>query len=149
MTYKFTCGMIIDSTSVVKIWSFRKKKYIRLCTLNLCNKMKKWFLTKMTEIPPIAPLNTSDNYFWIKQISLSLCSGCLVFIWLPLICRLNYTHTMKFKHNHNQVSICEGRKEGRKLRNLTSSLLKKTYMKPDILSAKLSVYSASIILYAT
>ena len=30
-------------------------------------------------------INTSGNYFWIKQISLSLCSGCSVFIWLPLI----------------------------------------------------------------
>ena len=30
-------------------------------------------------------INTSGNYFWIKQISLSFCSGCSVFIWLPLI----------------------------------------------------------------
>ena len=30
-------------------------------------------------------INTSDNYFGIKQIPLSLCSGCSVFIWLPLI----------------------------------------------------------------
>ena len=31
-------------------------------------------------------INTSCNYFWIKQIPLSLCSGCSLFIWLPLIC---------------------------------------------------------------
>ena len=30
-------------------------------------------------------INTSGNYFWIKQITLSLCCGCLVFIWLHLI----------------------------------------------------------------
>ena len=30
-------------------------------------------------------INTSGNYFWIKQIPLSLCSECLVFISLPLV----------------------------------------------------------------
>ena len=30
-------------------------------------------------------INTSGNYFWIKQIPLSLCSGCSVLICLPLI----------------------------------------------------------------
>ena len=28
-------------------------------------------------------INNSGNYFWIKQIPLSLCSGWSVFIWLP------------------------------------------------------------------
>ena len=31
-------------------------------------------------------INTSGNYFWIKQIPLSVCSRCSVFIWLQFIC---------------------------------------------------------------
>ena len=30
-------------------------------------------------------INTSGNYFWIKQITLSVCSACSVFIWLRLL----------------------------------------------------------------
>ena len=30
-------------------------------------------------------IKSSANYFWIKQIPLSLCSGWSVFIWLPLM----------------------------------------------------------------
>ena len=52
--------MINDSTSVIEIWNFRIS-LIRLCILNLCNKMKKWYLTKMTEIPPFAPLNDTTG----------------------------------------------------------------------------------------
>ena len=29
-------------------------------------------------------INTLGNYFWVKEILLSLCSGCSVFIWLLL-----------------------------------------------------------------
>ena len=34
-------------------------------------------------------INTSGNYFWIKQNPLSLCSGCSIFILMPFIQNLN------------------------------------------------------------
>ena len=59
-------------------------------------------------------INTSGNNFWIKQIPLSLCRGCSIFIWLHLIAIYNthtHTHTpfiYHTTHTHTHTYIHTG-----------------------------------------
>ena len=47
-------------------------------------------------------INTSGNYFWIKQIPLSLCGGCWIFIWLPFI---HVTIIKQYTNNHAVLNV--------------------------------------------
>ena len=70
-----------------------RKTFVDVCFIRTMNCKSGWGCGSISDLPLSTRLvsqwdkciNTSGNYFWIKQTSLSLCSGCSISIWMPLI----------------------------------------------------------------